>query len=150
MASKLHALLVAAGLAAGLAAPAFADNHVNTTFLGNAVEGYDVVAYHLDGKPVEGSGDFEHEWEGATWRFASAEHRDLFAADPAKYAPAYGGYCAYGVSLGHKPNIDPEAWRIVDGTLYLNLNPGIQARWEKDIPGFIAKANDIWPTIAHN
>ncbi|MDP6952813.1 MAG: YHS domain-containing (seleno)protein [Alphaproteobacteria bacterium] len=93
MISKLHSLLASAVMALALAAPAQADSHVNTTWLGNAIEGYDAVAYHLEGKPVEGSDAFEHDWEGATWRFASAENRDLFAADPAKYAPAYGGYC---------------------------------------------------------
>jgi YHS domain-containing protein len=150
MTSKLQALLAAALIALALAAPAQADGHVNTTFLGNAIEGYDAVAYHIDGKPVEGSSDFEHDWEGATWRFASAANRDLFAADPAKYAPAYGGYCAYGVTKGYKPDIDPQAWSIVEGQLYLNLSPAIQTRWEQDIPGYIAKADEIWPTIAHN
>ena len=141
-------IVAAAAVAAVVAAvPAFADGPVNTTFFGNAIEGYDAVAYHTLGEPVEGSGDFEHEWMGATWRFANAEHRDLFAADPETYAPAYGGYCAYGVSLGHKPGIDPEAWTVVDGTLYLNLNKDIQARWEQDIPGYVAKADEIWPTI---
>jgi YHS domain-containing protein len=133
-----------------LAGTALAHDHVNTTFLGNAIEGYDPVAYHTAGQPMEGSSDFEHEWEGATWRFVSAENRDLFAADPEKYAPAYGGYCAYGVSQGYKPDIDPEAWSIVDDQLYLNLNKKIQARWEKDIPGYIAKADEIWPTTMDN
>lgn len=133
-----------------LAGTALAHDHVNTTFLGNAIEGYDPVAYHTAGQPLEGSSDFEHEWEGATWRFVSAENRDLFAADPEKYAPAYGGYCAYGVAQGYKPDIDPEAWSIVDDQLYLNLNKKIQARWEKDIPGYIAKADEIWPTIMDN
>ncbi len=127
-----------------------AHDHVNTTWLGNAIEGYDPVAYHTAGQPMEGSSDFEYEWQDATWRFVSAENRDLFAADPEKYAPAYGGYCAYGVSQGAKPNIDPDAWSIVDDQLYLNLNKKIQARWEKDIPGYITKADKIWPTIMDN
>ena len=144
--------VVTAALALFLTAtgPALAHDHVNTTWLGNAIEGYDPVAYHTAGAPMEGSADFEHEWEGATWRFISAENRDLFAADPEKYAPAYGGYCAYGVSQGVKPSIDPEAWAIIDDQLYLNLNKNIQARWEKDIPGYIAKADEIWPTIRDN
>jgi len=120
---------------------------INTTFLGTAIEGYDPVAYFTDGKPVEGSDKYEYEWGDATWRFASAEHRDMFAADPDKYAPAYGGYCAYGVAKGKKPSIDPDAWRIVDGKLYLNYSLDVQTRWEKDIPGFIAKADENWPNL---
>ncbi len=140
-------LVAAAALLLGLAGPALAGGPVNKTFFGNAIEGFDPVAYHLLGAPVEGSSDFEHEWMGATWRFANADHRDLFAADPEKYAPAYGGYCAYGVSLGYKPDIDPEAWDIVDGRLYLNLNMEIQARWHQDVPGYIAKADVRWPDL---
>ena len=147
MLSRIATVLASALLAFAVAGPAAAGGPVNTTWLGNAIDGYDPVAYHLDGRPVEGSSDYEHEWMGATWRFASAEHRDLFAADPEAYAPAYGGYCAYGVALRNKPSIDPEAWRIVDGRLYLNLSKDIQARWEQDIPGYIAKADAIWPEI---
>lgn len=128
-------------------APALAGGPVNKTLLGNAIEGYDPVAYFTEGRPVEGSSDFEYEWMGATWRFANAENRDLFAADPETYAPAYGGYCAYGVAQGYKPGIDPDAWAIVDGRLYLNLSKKVQAQWQEDIPGYIAKADDIWPTI---
>ena len=120
---------------------------INETWLGNAIEGYDAVAYHTESRPVGGSDAFEFEWMDSTWRFASDENRQLFAANPEKYAPACGGFCAYGVSLGAKPGIDPEAWKIVDGTLYLNLNKDVQGRWAKDIPGYIAKADKIWPTI---
>lgn len=144
------AAALALSLTATVSGAALAHDHVNTTWLGNAIEGYDPVAYHTAGAPLEGSSDFEYEWEGATWRFVSAENRDLFAADPEKYAPAYGGYCAYGVSQGAKPGIDPEAWSIIDDQLYLNLNKNIQARWEQDIPGYIAKADAIWPTIRDN
>ena len=126
---------------------AVADEPVNKTLFGNAVKGYDVVAYFTQGKPVEGSGDHEFEWRGATWRFASAQHRDLFAKDPAKYAPQYGGFCAFGVSRGYAVGIDPEAWKIVNGKLYLNYDRDVQAEWVKDIPGFIAKADANWPKI---
>ena len=129
------------------AGPARALDPVNQSFFGTAVKGYDVVAYFLDGKPVAGSADFEHEWNGASWRFASAKHRDLFAADPERYAPQYGGYCAYAVSQEGTAPIDPQAWRIVDDKLYLNLNPDIQAIWTADIPGFIAKADQNWPKL---
>ncbi|MBT6119182.1 MAG: YHS domain-containing protein [Rhodospirillaceae bacterium] len=139
----LAAILFSATLAgAGFAA------EINKTLLGNAIEGYDPVAYHIQGKPVEGSGDFTHDWGGATWRFASAENRDLFAADPEKYAPAYGGYCAYGVAQGYKVDIDPQAWSVVDGTLYLNYSKGVQQTWEEDIPGYLAQADAEWPALS--
>jgi YHS domain-containing protein len=138
---------LAALVAAAIAGPALADGPVYKSWLGIAIKGYDAVAYHTEGRPVEGSDEFEAEWNGATWRFANAEHRDLFVADPERYAPAYGGYCAYGVTQGVKPKIDPDAWTIVDDRLYLNLSKSIQERWEQDIPGYIAKADAIWPTI---
>jgi YHS domain-containing protein len=139
------ALLLAAGLHAG---PARAGGIINSSFLGGvAIDGYDPVAYFTQGKPVEGTSDFEYDWMGATWRFASAANRDQFAADPQKYAPQYGGYCAYAVSQGTTADIDPEAWHIEDGRLYLNLNKKVQSIWLKDIPGYIAKANANWPKI---
>ena len=119
----------------------------NTNFFGTAAKGYDVVAYFTQAEPVKGSSDYTHEWSGATWRFASAEHRALFAENPEAYAPQYGGYCAYAVSQGAKADIDPEAWRIVDGKLYLNLNKEIQATWEQDIPGYIEQADARWPAL---
>lgn len=147
MLSRIAGALVALVLAASAAAPALAGGPVNKTMLGNAIDGYDAVAYHTEGRPVEGTSDFTYEWMGATWRFANAGNRDMFAAAPETYAPAYGGYCAYGVAKGKKPSIDPEAWRIVDGQLYLNLSKDVQKLWEKDIPGYIAKADQMWPTI---
>ena len=138
------AAILAAGLIAG---PAFAGGAVNKTFFGTALDGYDAVAYHtLDG-PVEGSRQFSYEWRGATWRFVSAKHRDLFAADPVRYAPAYGGYCAYGMAQGAKVDIDPSAWRIVDGTLYLNANKAVQRTWVRDIPGYITRADGHWQRL---
>lgn len=140
--SALAGVLIA-GLIAG---PAFAEP-VNTTFFGTALKGYDTVAYHAVGRTVEGSRRFSHTWRGATWRFASAENRDLFAADPERYAPAYGGYCAYGMTQGAKVDIDPTAWRIVDGRLYLNANRDVQRIWVQDIPGYIARADTHWQRI---
>lgn len=115
---------------------------------GVAVRGTDVVAYVTQGRAVAGSTAFTQEWRGATWRFASAAHRDLFAADPERYAPAYGGFCAFAVSEGYTAPIDPNAWRIVDGRLYLNFNQSVQRRWEGDIPGRIARGNANWPALA--
>ena len=105
------------------------------------------VAYFVEGKPVEGSKKHEHEWNGAKWRFASAANRALFAKSPESYAPQYGGYCAFGVSRGYAVRIEPDAWKIVDGKLYLNYNKKVQAEWSKDIPAMIRKANEHWPKI---
>ena len=112
-----------------------------------AIRGYDPVAYFTQRAPVRGSNEFRHEWRGATWYFASEENRARFAADPESYAPKYGGYCAYGVALGSAPEIDPKAWSIVDGKLYLNYNLPTRALWEKDIPGYIRKADANWPAV---
>jgi YHS domain-containing protein len=97
-----------------------------------------------------GSNEYTYEWEGAIWRFASAENRDLFASDPTAYAPQYGGYCAKAVSEGNLASVDPEAWKIVDGKLYLNYSPGVQRQWLQDVPGNIAKADANWPAVLVN
>ncbi len=117
------------------------------TFSSLAVSGHDPVAYFKEGKPVEGSSAHELEWNGATWRFASAANLAAFEADPEAYAPQYGGYCAWAVSQGYTASTDPTAWRIVDGKLYLNYSHGVQSRWETDIPGNIAKADANWPKV---
>lgn len=114
---------------------------------GLAIRGTDPVAYFTQGRPVAGQPQFAHTWSGATWWFASAEHRDRFAANPEQYAPQYGGFCAWAVSRGYTAAIDPQAWKIVDGKLYLNYNRGIQRRWERDIPGNIQKADANWPGV---
>lgn len=115
---------------------------------GLAVRGMDVVAYFLQGRPVAGSAAHTHAWRGATWRFSSAANRDRFASDPERYAPAYGGFCAYAVSEGYTAPIDPAAWRIVDGRLFLNYDRFVQRRWERDIPGRVARADANWPRLA--
>ncbi|MEM9765532.1 MAG: YHS domain-containing (seleno)protein [Pseudomonadota bacterium] len=142
------AFAAALGLAAlaPIAATA-SEDPIYQSFLGTAIDGTDPVAYFTEGKPVEGSSDFTHEWNGATWRFSSAENRDLFVENPEKYAPQYGGYCAWAVAQGYTAATDPEAWAIVDDKLYLNYNQDVQARWNKDIPGFIASADGNWPTV---
>ncbi|OKH17797.1 YHS domain-containing (seleno)protein [[Limnothrix rosea] IAM M-220] len=112
-----------------------------------AIKGTDPVAYFTESQVVEGSEEFAYEWNGATWHFASAENRDLFSANPEEYAPQYGGYCAWAAAQGYVADIDPTAWSIVDGRLYLNFDAGVQRRWEKDIPGFIADADEKWPDI---
>ncbi len=145
--SRRHLLagFAASALALG-SAPALALEPVYS-WRRKALRGYDPVAYFTHGRPVEGSERFTHQWQGATWRFASAENRDSFAADPERYAPQYGGYCAWAVSQGYTASTDPEAWRIVDGKLYLNYSKSVQRRWEKDIPGNIGKADRNWPEL---
>ncbi len=114
---------------------------------GLAIRGADPVAYFTEGQPVLGSAEFEYEWQGTTWRFSSAEHRDLFAAAPEDYAPQYGGFCAWAVSQGYTAPVDPNAWKIVDDKLYLNVNQRIQRRWESNISGHIAQADANWPGV---
>jgi hypothetical protein len=117
----------------------------HSLYAGLGAKGYDVVAYFTEGQPVQGRAELTHDHGGVTWRFASARHRDLFAAEPAKYAPQYGGFCAWGVAQGRLFDVDPvTGWRIVDGKLFLNFNADIQATWEKDIFGFITKADANW------
>ncbi|OQW65525.1 MAG: YHS domain protein [Nitrospira sp. ST-bin4] len=111
------------------------------------LSGYDPVAYFTDGKAVRGSGYHVAVQNGETYVFASEEHVTLFKQSPDKYLPAYGGYCAYGVALGKKFVADPEMWKIIGGKLYLNLDKSIQQKWEKDIPGFIMKAEKHWDEI---
>ncbi|HEX4823901.1 MAG TPA: YHS domain-containing (seleno)protein [Candidatus Polarisedimenticolaceae bacterium] len=130
------------------ALPAFALSPVNKSLFGGvAIEGYDTVAYFTDSKPVEGKKEFQTTWNGATWRFVSAEHRDLFVKEPAKYAPQYGGYCAWAVAQNDTAGIDPKAWTIVDGRLYLNYSLDIQKKWSADVPGNIKKGDTNWPHL---
>ena len=112
-----------------------------------AIRGYDPVAYFRDGGPRPGKPEFSVVVRGATWRFASAEHKALFEADPARYLPAYGGFCAYGTSRGYLVKIEPEAWSIVDGKLYLNYNRDVRKTWLSDPAGFIAQADRHWPQL---
>jgi YHS domain-containing protein len=117
----------------------------NTLYAGLGAKGYDVVAYFTDGRPVMGSDRYTAEYGGVKWQFASREHRDAFAADPARYAPQYGGFCAWGVSVGGLYDVDPvNAWNIVDGKLYLNFNKEVNATFTGDPHGFIRKANGNW------
>ena len=132
---------------AGLS-PAQAKDEIYTgTFSSEAVDGYDTVAYFTEGKPVEGKDEFSYEYKGAEWLFSSAENLAKFKANPEKYAPQYGGYCAYAVSQGGTASGDPEVWAIHNGKLYLNYSKSVQKRWDVDRDGFIAKANANWPSV---
>lgn len=112
-----------------------------------AVKGYDSVAYHAAGEPIKGKKAFQTQWKGKSWRFVSAANLELFKASPEKYAPKYGGYCAWAVSKGYTAKGDPKAWKIVEGQLYLNFNKSIQKKWEKDIPGHIKRGDENWPEV---
>lgn len=119
------------------------------TFVNNgyAISGYDPVAYFTESKPVKGNKAFSYEWHDAIWLFASKATLDKFENDPEKYAPQYGGYCAYGCSNGYKASTQPDAWTIVDGKLYLNYNTKVKELWQEDREAFIQKADKNWPEI---
>ncbi|MEO0399332.1 MAG: YHS domain-containing (seleno)protein [Pseudomonadota bacterium] len=112
-----------------------------------AVQGYDVVAYFTDAAPVKGKTDFTTRYLGAEFRFVSQANLDAFLADPAAYAPQYGGYCAWAVSQGYTARGSAKHWKIVDDKLYLNYDAAVQEEWETDIPGFIAAADENWPGV---
>lgn len=114
---------------------------------GVAIRGYDTVAYFTKRMPVEGKNSLRAQWSGATWKFSSQEHLDLFVAEPEKYAPQYGGYCAYGVAQQNLVKIEPEEWSIIDGKLYLNYNAKLNKAWKKDITGYIAQADALFEKL---
>lgn len=115
---------------------------------GVAIDGADPVAYFQQGRYIRGSSQHSYQWNNVTWHFSSAQNRDLFASNPEAYAPQYGGYCAWAVSRGYSAPIDPNAWKIVDGKLYLNYSKRVQGMWERDISGNISKADRNWPNVA--
>ncbi|HLL95924.1 MAG TPA: YHS domain-containing (seleno)protein [Spirosoma sp.] len=114
---------------------------------GKAINGYDPVTYFTESKPVEGDPKIAYNYLGADWYFASEKNRDAFKADPEKYAPQYGGYCAFGTSRGYKAPTQADAWTITDDKLYLNYNTKVRTEWNKDQAGYIKKADANWPTI---
>lgn len=152
--SRLFSILfTAATLAAPLSAMAVDEVNVASglSLAGAplALHGYDPVAYFTRSAPVRGSDAITEVYEGAAYRFANEENLKLFKADPAHYAPQFGGFCAYGAALGKKFDGDPTLWTIRNDRLYLNLNPKIVELFNKDVPGNIAKAEKQWATIGH-
>lgn len=141
------AIILLALCASVLSLPAHAGSLISQSSSGVAIKGYDPVAYFTDNKPVKGSEEFSHRWLGATWNFASAEHKEMFVADPIKYVPQYGGYCALSMTDGSRYEADPYSWRIVDGMLYLNYSTGVMTKWAKDVPGYISAANVKWAEV---
>jgi YHS domain-containing protein len=151
-----RALLAALGLLVASTSissvPAFAvvpnsTSAINTDEQGIALHGYDPVAYFTVGAPTKGNASFTAKYEGASYFFASAENLKKFKANPAAFAPQFGGFCAMGVALEKKLDGDPAVWKIVDGKLYLNVNADVSVAWQRDIPGNLEKANDYWPEI---
>jgi YHS domain-containing protein len=128
---------------------AFATDAVNTGYFGGvAIMGYDTVAYFTEGKAVKGSEDFSYEWLGTPWHFASKEHKEMFMSEPAKYAPQYGGYCAGEVVNGSVTvNVDPEAFKIIDGKLYLVYDEGNAAVFAENAQDVVPKADANWPVV---
>ena len=129
--------------------PAFAAKAPIWTGFGSnvAINGYDPVAYFTLGRPTQGSPSFKATYQGAEFRFATAANHAAFVANPTRYAPQYGGYCAWAVSQGYTAGVDPAAWAIVDGKLYLNYNRTIQTRWQADRDNLITAANRNWPNV---
>lgn len=114
---------------------------------GYAIDGYDVVSYFTENKPVKGDSSLVIEWKNAKWLFSSSNNLELFKKDPEKYAPQYGGYCAYGCSRGYKAPTMFDAYSIVNGKLYFNYNTDVRVIWNKDQENFIKKADVNWATI---
>lgn len=138
----LYMLIGAAGLSIAEKSPVFRSGQNDY-----AIGGYDPVAYHLDRKPVKGKDDYMAEWNGATWRFASADNRDKFNRAPERWAPQYGGYCAWAVSNNYTASTDPDAWSIVNDRLYLNYSKSVRETWSRDISGNIRNGDANWPAV---
>ena len=124
-----------------------ASEELNANTDGVVIEGYDPVAYFLDNKPTKGKPSFSAKFEGGTYFFANKENRETFLASPGAYTPAYGGWCSYGVRVGKKFRIDPNAWKIVDNRLFLQLDQGTQKVWLKDQAKNIEIADRLWPSL---
>lgn len=148
--------VVAAGGVLIFTAPSFAADEIYTGIVpGVAIGGYDSVAYFTKGEATKGDKEFVLSYKGADWRFSSQENLDLFSANPEKYAPQYGGYCAYAASKGALAKGDPEAWTVYEDKLYLNFSKSVRALWKTDIPGNVAKADvnypkllETWPNVS--
>ena len=141
-------IFLSVGAAGGLVQPAYAaEPAVYTATQNLAVSGYDPVSYFGGGGPVVGSADHQTQWNGATWRFASAANLAKFVADPAAYAPQFGGYCAWAVSQGYVAQGDPKQWAVVDNKLYLNYNARAKELWDADRSAAIERAKGHWPSV---
>ncbi|MEL0659534.1 YHS domain-containing (seleno)protein [Psychromonas arctica] len=147
---KLSSLIKSTLVSTALLASSFAfaaNIEVNANDNDLAIKGYDTVSYFTEGTPTKGSDKYTAAYNGAVYHFASADNRDLFKEDPAKYAPQYGGFCAFGVALNQKFDTDPTAWHIKGDKLYLNLNKDVQKKWLTDVPGYLKQSQGNWTTI---
>lgn len=138
---KLFSLLAVAATFSLTSLPALAGNQ-----LAVAIGGYDTVSYH-QGEPMMGEARINHFWNGAIWYFSSEENRNAFADDPARFAPAYDGYCSWAASQGYKAPGDPNVWEVVDGVLYVQVHQRAQELWQEDTPAYIIAADENWPRI---
>ena len=117
---------------------------------GKAIRGFDPVAFHTDKKPVVGNEAYSYKWKDAEWLFATQANLDSFKRAPEKYAPQYGGYCAFGTAEGHKAPTETDTWTVIDGKLYFNYNQEVKSMWSKDTKGYIEKADKNWPQIRND
>jgi YHS domain-containing protein len=140
-----YAVLAAALLLFASIVPAFAGEFFEED--GVAIRGYDPIAYFAEMKPVKGSAEFHSEYQGSTFYFSTAANRDRFSLQPDKFAPQYGGYCAFGMAKGYKAVIDPAAFTVVEDKLYLNYSESVRSKWKLDVPGYIRQANANWPDV---
>ncbi|WP_119394897.1 YHS domain-containing (seleno)protein [Salinibius halmophilus] len=137
----LSVLLVA------LASVSLADKPPVYSSWGNAIRGYDPVAFFTESKAVEGDKAIQYEWQDTTWLFSSVENKALFVENPEQYAPQYGGYCAWAVSQGYTASVDPTAWTIVDDKLYLNYSRSVHSRWKQNVSQNIKLGDANWPNV---
>lgn len=147
MPRRLVLLACLALLLSGLTAPLRAQTPIYFSGGDSAINGYDTVAYFTVGRPVEGKAEIAVMWKGAVWRFSSQANRQTFESNPRAYAPQYGGYCAYGVSMGYRDSTEPDAWKITGGKLYLIRTKYVQTIWKLDMGTHIARANVNWPSV---
>jgi len=150
MRERCHSRLKLSAAMAGLLSTAFFASGARSEEPKLSISGYDPVAYFTDGKPVQGKAEIEYLWHKLAWRFASAAHREMFTKDPDHYAPQYDGYCAIGISVdgdAHKDTVDPEAWAIVDGKLYLVHNQHWLGVWREHSEEYIKRANKDWAAV---
>jgi len=145
---KTKTLITSLGAVLLLAASAYAGELVNVSGASKiAVSGYDPVAFFTDAKPINGSPFISAEYQGATYFFVSEDHKKLFSESPDKYAPQFGGFCAFGVGLNKLFPVDINTWQVRDGKLYLNLNGDILKKFNADFDGNVAKAGKNWPGL---
>ncbi len=147
MKAKYLASAALVALAVGFSPIGAGAQQVNVDRSSVAISGYDPVAYFTAQSAVKGLPELTATNEGATYRFSTVANRDAFVANPARYLPVYGGFCAYGVAHGHKVDVDPEAFRVVDKKLYLNYSKDVQKKWLADIPGNIKLADSNWTSL---